>query len=76
MFAEIGDLPWKEPTEALPAFLAMIVMPFTYSITNGIGAACVSYAALAVAQGKAREVHPLLWVCTGAFLVHFAWTPA
>ena len=50
-------------------------MPFTYSITNGIGAGFVSYAVIKLAQGKAREVHPLLWVVAALFVVYFAIGP-
>ena len=72
MLSEIGALPWGEPADALPPFLAMIVMPFTYSITNGIGAAVVAHVVLAVVRGRWRELHPLLWVCAVAFIIHFA----
>ena len=50
-------------------------MPFTYSITNGIGAGFVSYALLTAASGRARDVHPLLWVVAGLFVVYFAINP-
>ncbi len=50
-------------------------MPFTYSITNGIGAGFVSYALLKATQGRAREVHPLLWVVAALFVVYFAHRP-
>lgn len=75
MMREVGHLPWDDPAHAIPAFLCVVVMPFTYSITNGIGAACISHVVLAAACGRARDVHPLLWVVAGAFLVHFVpWT--
>jgi AGZA family xanthine/uracil permease-like MFS transporter len=73
MMRDIGSLPWDEPAEAIPAFLGVVVMPFTFSITNGIGAACVAHAALSVARGRAREVHPALFVCAAAFVVYFVW---
>jgi AGZA family xanthine/uracil permease-like MFS transporter len=50
-------------------------MPFTFSITNGIGAGFVSYAAIKLARGKGREVHWLLWVVAAAFVVYFAIEP-
>jgi hypothetical protein len=58
-----------------PAFLTIVLMPFTYSITNGIGAGFVSYAVLKATQGKAREVSPLLWVIAALFVVYFAIDP-
>ena len=69
------SIDWDEPTEAIPAFLTLTVMPFTYSITNGIGAGFVSYAVLKATQGKAREVSPLLWVIAALFVVYFAIDP-
>ena len=62
-------------TIAIPAFLTIVLMPFTYSITNGIGAGFVSYALLKATQGRAREVHPLLWVVAALFVVYFAIDP-
>src|SRR5439155_8757196 len=58
--------------EGLPALLTMVVMPFTYSITNGVGAGFVTYAFLKLVRGKANEVHPLLWVVAIAFVIYFA----
>ena len=58
--------------EGLPALLTMAVMPFTYSITNGIGAGFVTYAFIKLVRGKASEVHPLMWVVAIAFVLYFA----
>lgn len=58
--------------EGLPALLTMAVMPFTFSITNGIGAGFVTYAFIKVVRGKANEVHPLLWIVAVAFVIYFA----
>ena len=58
--------------EGLPALLTMVVMPFTYSITNGVGAGFVTYAFIKAVKGKWREVHPLMWVVVAAFLIYFA----
>jgi AGZA family xanthine/uracil permease-like MFS transporter len=49
----------------------MLVMPLTYSVTNGIGIGFVSHVALRVFQGRSREVHPLLWAVAGAFGLYF-----
>jgi hypothetical protein len=56
---------------ALPAFLTIALMPFTYSITNGIGASFVTYAALKLLRGKAAEVRPTMWIAAAAFVVYF-----
>lgn len=58
--------------EGLPALLTMAVMPFTFSITNGIGAGFVTYAFIKLVRGKANEVHPLLWIVAVAFVIYFA----
>ena len=57
--------------EALPAVLTMLVMPLTFSITNGIGAGFVSYALVKLASGKGREVHPAIYIVALAFLIYF-----
>jgi AGZA family xanthine/uracil permease-like MFS transporter len=57
--------------EGLPVVLTMLLMPLTFNITNGIGAGFVSYVLIKVARGKARDVHPALYVVAAAFLVYF-----
>lgn len=71
MMTNIKHIPWDDIEVALPAFLTIIVMPFTYSITNGIGAGFVSYVFLKVTRGKASEVHPLMYLVAFGFLVFF-----
>lgn len=71
MLTEMARIPWEEPLEAIPAFLALVVMPFTWSITNGIGAGVVAHAALRTLAGRPDQVHPLLWACAAAFVLHF-----
>ena len=56
----------------LPALLTIVVMPFTYSITNGVGAGFVTFAFLKLVRGKASEVHWLMWVVVAAFILYFA----
>lgn len=60
-----------DPEVGIPMVLTMLIMPFTYNITNGIGAGFVSYVLIRVARGKGREVHPFLYVVAGAFLLYF-----
>jgi AGZA family xanthine/uracil permease-like MFS transporter len=57
--------------EALPFVLTVLLMPFTSNITNGIGAGFVSYVFVKVANGKARQVHPAVYVVAGVFLLYF-----
>ncbi|GAA4809438.1 NCS2 family permease [Nocardioides caeni] len=75
MMQQVTEIDWKDPGIALPAFLTIVLMPFTYSITVGIGAGFVSYVFLRIVAGRARELHPLLWVVAGLFLVYFAIDP-
>jgi len=55
----------------LPALLTIVIMPFTYSITNGIGAGFLTYVFIKLVRGKAGEVHPLMWAAAIAFLLYF-----
>src|SRR5918995_1323980 len=57
--------------DAVPVVLTMLVMPLTFSITNGIGAGFVSYVLIKLASGKGRQVHPVLYVVAAAFLLYF-----
>ena len=75
MMAQIKEIDFSDFTIALPAFLTIVVMPFTYSIANGIGAGFVSYVLLRSVTGKARGIHPLMWVVAVAFVVYFAIGP-
>lgn len=75
MMMQISGIDWKNIEVALPAFLVIVLMPFTYSITVGIGAGFIAHVVLKVALGKIRQIHPLMWVCAGLFVVYFAMTP-
>jgi adenine/guanine/hypoxanthine permease len=75
MMTQIKDIDWTDVTIALPAFLTIILMPFTYSIAVGIGAGFVTHVVLKVATGKSKSIHPLLWVVAGAFVIYFATSP-
>jgi AGZA family xanthine/uracil permease-like MFS transporter len=75
MMTQVKDISWDDMEIAVPAFLTIVMMPFTYSITAGIGAGFVTYALLKLVRGKARTVHPLLWVVSGLFVVYFAIDP-
>ena len=60
---------------AIPAFLTIVLMPFTYSITVGIGAGFITYVLIKAVRGKSAQVHPLLWGAAAAFVVYFAINP-
>jgi AGZA family xanthine/uracil permease-like MFS transporter len=75
MISQVRELAWDDMSLVIPAFLTIALMPFTYSITNGIGAGVVSYVLLRVATGRSRDVHPLMWVVAAVFVVYFALEP-
>ena len=75
MITQVRNIDFSDYTIAIPAFLTIVVMPFTYSIANGIGAGFVSYAAIQTATGRARSVHPLLWIVAALFVLYFALNP-
>ena len=75
LMAQVRDIPWDDMEVALPAFLTIILMPFTFSITNGIGAGFVSFVVIKAFRGKARDVHWLMWVVAVLFVLYFAIDP-
>jgi AGZA family xanthine/uracil permease-like MFS transporter len=72
MMRDVASLPWHDFTEAIPSFLVLTVMPFTYSITNGIGVGFISLVLLKLLSGRGREIHPLLHLTSLGFVVYFA----
>jgi AGZA family xanthine/uracil permease-like MFS transporter len=75
LISQVRDLAWDDMSLVIPAFLTIALMPFTYSITNGIGAGIVSYVLLRSVTGRRREVHPLMWLIAVVFVVYFAIEP-
>ena len=69
MFELVRHIQWGEPGIALPVLLTIVLMPMTYSITNGVGAGFVSYTVLALLAG--RRVHPLLIGVSAVFVWYF-----
>jgi len=69
------EIPWDDYRIAIPAFLTLVVMPFTYSITDGIGAGFVSYTFISVATGRGRELHWMMILASVAFLLYFMLAP-
>ena len=70
MVAGVVRIDWHDYSEAFPAFLTMTLMPFTYSITNGVGAGMVAYMVLKIAAGQWRKVHPLLAIISVLFILN------
>jgi AGZA family xanthine/uracil permease-like MFS transporter len=71
MMAQVVEIKWTDPEESIPAFLCLAMMPFTYSISAGIGAGFISYVFIKVLRGKWSQIHPLLWIVAAAFLIYF-----
>ena len=72
MLGQVIHVDWTDPEEGFPAFMTMVMMPFAYSITAGLGAGFIFWVIIKVARGKAREIHPLLWVVAVAFVLYFS----
>jgi AGZA family xanthine/uracil permease-like MFS transporter len=75
MVVQVTGIDWTDLEVGIPAFLTMILMPFAYSITVGIGAGLISFVLLKIAVGKTSKVHPLLWVASALFVVYFLLGP-
>jgi adenine/guanine/hypoxanthine permease len=72
MMAQVVQIDWEDPEEGFPAFMTIVLMPLTYSITTGIGAGFIAFVLIKLVRGKAKEVHPLLYGVAAAFVVFFA----
>jgi AGZA family xanthine/uracil permease-like MFS transporter len=68
MLRELAEINWSETTESIPAVVTALVMPFTYSIANGLALGFISYAGLKLLTGKYREVSAMIWCVAGVFL--------
>ena len=75
MMQQVTDIAWNDLEIAIPAFLTIVLMPFTYSISVGIGAGFIAYVLIKIVVGKAGRVHPLLWLVAASFVVYFAIDP-
>jgi len=71
MMTMVRDIEWSDPAIGIPALLTIVMMPFTYSITNGVGAGFLSYTVIALLRGRGRDVHPLLYVVAAIFAWYF-----
>jgi len=75
MMTQIKGIDWADYGIAIPAFLTIILMPFTYNISVGIGAGFVSHVVIRLVQGRRKEVHPLLMLVSVLFMVYFLASP-
>lgn len=72
MIQGITKIDWEDITEAVPSFLTIVFMPFSYSIADGIAFGFVSYAVVKLLTGKAGSVHWMAWVIAGLWVLKFA----
>lgn len=75
MIGQVREIDFTKFEVALPAFLTIMAMPFTYSIANGIGVGFITWVVLHAVSGKVRTIHPLLWVVAALFALYFSVDP-
>ena len=73
MASSLIKVQWDDLTEATPAFITAVMMPFTYSITEGIAFGFISYCVMKLGTGRWREVNTPVWVVSLLFLIKFIW---
>jgi AGZA family xanthine/uracil permease-like MFS transporter len=67
----VGRIPWDDLTEAVPAFLTIIFIPLTLSITEGIAFGFISYSILKLVSGKGKQVHWIIYLFAALFIVRY-----
>lgn len=71
MMSSFSEIDWNDFSDAVPAFFAGVFMALCYSISYGIAASFIFYCVVKIAKGQAKEIHPMLWVVTGLFILNF-----
>lgn len=71
MMSDVVDIDWTDVLQGFPTFMIIAGIPFTYSISNGIGLGFITYVIVAIVTGKVKEIRPLMWVAALAFLLYF-----
>lgn len=75
MMTQVVEIDFTDLTKAIPAFLTIILMPFSYSITVGMGAGFIVYVLIQLVQGKAKQIHPLMYLVALLFVLYFLRDP-
>jgi len=75
MMQQVKGIDWDDLEIAIPAFLTIVLMPFTYSITAGIGAGFIAFVIIKLIRGKIADIHPLMWGIAVLFVLYFAINP-
>ncbi len=71
MMSSMAKIKWDDLDEAIAAFFTVVVMPFAYSIATGVAAGFIFYVLIKIVKGKAKDVHPLMYIVTGLFLLKY-----
>jgi adenine/guanine/hypoxanthine permease len=71
MMTLVKDIDWADAGIGIPALLTIVLMPFTFSITNGVAAGFISYTVIALLRGRWKDIHPLMFVASGVFVWYF-----
>ncbi|MYV05828.1 MULTISPECIES: solute carrier family 23 protein [Furfurilactobacillus] len=71
MMSSFNKIPWGDLEEAIPAFMTSLMMAFAYNITYGIAAGFIFYCLIKTVMGKAKTVHPLIWIVSLLFVINF-----
>ena len=71
MFKNVIHINWADLEVAIPSFITIVSMPFTYSISNGLGLGVISYVLIKMCKGKFKEINPLMYVLTILFILMF-----
>lgn len=72
MIGGLRHVDWADPTEAIPAFLTVVIMPLAVSITEGVAFGLIAHVVLKLAAGRGRSVHPLMYVFASLFVLRYA----
>jgi AGZA family xanthine/uracil permease-like MFS transporter len=75
MMAQVKNIDWDDLGIGIPAFLTIILMPFSYNISVGIGAGFVTHVVIRAVQGRIKDVHPLLIGVSALFVIYFLQSP-
>jgi len=67
----VSRIDWTEYSDAIPAFLTLIVMPLTFSISHGLAVGFISYPVVKALSGRGREVHWLVYLLAGLFVLRY-----
>lgn len=73
MLRELVDIKWEDTTESVPAVITALLMPFTYSIANGVAFGFISYAGLKLLTGRAKEVPVIVWIIAAIFVFRYVY---